>query len=142
MEILQAIAQESDAMNLPDTSEAASSSFRKCWEEYQQLLVNIDAAQTAGEEESLTALQLLIEVSGQIQDHAREFERCGITIEAMQCSLEQIEGMASVIYLSTKRKEESRQEQTQKEEELYWTLEENQEAAWAKLEFMKIRTTG
>ena len=114
MEILQAIAQESDAMNLPDTSEAVSSSFRKCWEEYQQLLVNLDAAQTAGEEESLTALQLLIEVSGQIQDHAREFERCGITIEAMQCSLEQIEGMASVIYLSTKRKEESRQEQTQK----------------------------
>ena len=115
MEILQAIAQESDAMNLPDTSEAASSSFRKCWEEYQQLLVNLDAAQTAGEEESLTA---------------------------MQRSLEQIEGMASVIYLSTKRKEESRQEQTQKEEELYWTLEENQEAARAKLEFMKIRTTG
>lgn len=142
MEILQAIAQESDAMNLPDTSEAASSSFRKCWEEYQQLLVNLDAAQTAGEEESLTALQLLIEVSGQIQDHAREFERCGITIEAMQRSLEQIEGMASVIYLSTKKREESRQEQTQKEEELYWTLEENQEAARAKLEFMKIRTTG
>ena len=107
-------------------------SFRKCWEEYQQLLVNLDAAQTAGEEESLTALQLLIEVSGEIQDHAREFERCGITIEAMQRSLEQIEGMASVIYLSTKRKEESRQEQTQKEEELYWTLEENQEAARAK----------
>ena len=24
---------------VPDTSEAASSSFRKCWEEYQQLLV-------------------------------------------------------------------------------------------------------
>ena len=104
--------------------------------------MNLDAAQTAGEEESLTALQLPIEVSGQIQDHAREFERCGITIEAMQRSLEQIEGMASVIYLSTKRKEESRQEQTQKEEELYWTLEENQEAARAKLEFMKIRTTG
>ena len=103
MEILQAIAQESDAMNLPDTSEAASSSFRKCWEEHQQLLVNLDAAQTAGEEESLTALQLLIEVSGQNQDHAREFERCGITIEAMQRSLEQIEGMASVIYLSTKK---------------------------------------
>ena len=139
MEILLAIAQESYAMNFPDQGMSVSSPSSKCWDGYQRLLKNLDAVQATGEEESLTALQLLIEVSGQIQDYAREFEMSGVTIGEMQSSLDQIESLALVLHNSAEEKEKDMQEQTQneREEELYRTLKENQEAAQAKLEFMK-----
>ena len=88
IERILSVDEFSQRVNFPDPEKRTESFlYKELWGEYHLLLENLQSEQ--GEED--LKIRIFTEAAAQIQDHARDFMKAGVTIEEMRKCLDEME---------------------------------------------------